>query len=250
MAKPNILAAAPGSVLAGVDEVTRKRAAAQTEITIALEGHAESRRDLADAEAALTAYHAAVGVGERQPNPDTERDLIDAVERIRGRLKPTGPGGELEDVAVTAKVNRLKADVAKLMQDERAYIVAHRGKILAELLEAARAQRDAAREALALLRKAANAWDGPAGRFNVLAGPLGINQRDIPSNPLRDAVDMLRARLETTEQKGRHLLMPFPYAELPAEELGGTEMVATPWGYGSNPHRRPARRPADGPPRF
>ncbi|CNE45066.1 Uncharacterised protein [Mycobacterium tuberculosis] len=250
MAKPSILAAAPGGVLARLDEINQQRAAAQTDVMLATEGHAESRRDLADAERALTAYHAACGAGERQPNPDTERDLIDAVERIRGRLRPTGPGGELEDVAVTAKVDRLKAEVNKHLQTEREFITAHRDEILAELLDGARAQREAARAALVALRKAANAWDGPAGRFNVLAGPLGINPRDIPSNPLRDAVDMLRARLEMTEQKGRHLLMPFPYAELPADELGGTEMVATPWGYGSNPHRRPARRPADGPPRF
>src|SRR5690606_14668862 len=118
------------------------------------------------------------------------RDLIDAVERIRGRLKPTGERGELEDVAVAARVAGLRKEAAKLVAQERAFIAAHRDELLAALLDGARVQRDAARAAHVALRKAAAAWDA-ARPSAALAGPLGIDPRDIPANPLRDAADQL-----------------------------------------------------------
>lgn len=228
-------------ILARLDEITRQRAEAQTAVAVAAEGHEQSRRDLATAEKALTAYHAAVGTGERQPNPDTERDLIDAVERIRGRLRPTGERGELEDVAVAARVAGLRKEAAKLVAQERAFIGAHRSAILAALLDTARVQRDAVRAALVALRKAAAAWDA-ARPSAALAGPLGIDPRDIPSNPLRDAADQLRGKLERAE-RSPHLLLPFPWNELPDTELGTKrDTVTTPWGTAPNPHyRKPAR---------
>jgi hypothetical protein len=155
----------------------------------------KARRKVDRMRAPLQDYWRAVAAGEREPDGDHERHLIEQVREAEASvsLRPVlAHGGVVELVAVDEKVEAQRAGAREVVQARQAELVAyvreHFDDLCLEALAVAERAGEEVREVLEAASKASAAWQsatGAWGRVCRLADRVDLLD-ELPENPLRE----------------------------------------------------------------
>jgi len=227
----------PKKTTSVLDELAQRRAdlfEAQRNAGRLEYGHQESAQQLRDAEQAIASYHRDVAEGRRAVDDAEESRLIDAKQRLAGRLQ-IRPDGSTFDPKVAAEqtvANRAARDAEAGLAE---WVRANREPLIVALLEQARQLRDDLAALPAHVRALSRRWSTLQIEWTSLEDALGVDvTRETPHDPLdnvRTQADPIAAKLDETP----HMVTCAPWSLLDDDDFGpalapGRKLVPVPGG--------------------